>query len=563
MADGSTVASPVARHWPGPLLVALGTLLGVVAGLDSSGAVSQLGEGPGLTLDETFNVQMGVYHVRAVREYGLALLHPDSIREVFGNPAYNPDHPPLGRTLLGIAHELTRGWLEPDVPDRAVCVTCARFGTALAFAATIFLVGWTTSRWCGRTAGIIAAISMLLMPRLFAHGHIAALETFVNLTYVATVLWVADRWNRERPPEWRVLVVSGMLLGLCLLTKIQAVLLPVPIGIWALARWRWRAVVPMLVFGVTGLAVFFVGWPWLWLDPLEHASEYFGRATDRQTLYCWYMNQKWADADVPWHYPAVMFAVTVPVGLHLLGLLGAFARPWTDVTTDSSKPATSSAAPAFPRGMLLLNVLWPLIFFALPGITVYDGTRLFLMVFPLWAILIGAGGAWLLGWIAQRSSVRLAVAVTAVVLITQAYGLIRMHPLGLSYYNILVGGPRGAQALGFEATFWGDSLIRSLLEDAAAALEPGSVLHVAPVLHPFQLDELMAQTPALRHRQIVLRPYDDTTGETIRTVLIIRRRADAWAALTPEPPGRLVAEVVRSGVQLAGIYELTPARQKH
>lgn len=559
MADAPQSPTSPPRHWPLPLTIALAAALLVVATLDSSGSVPQLGEGPGLTFDETFNVQMGVYHVQAVREYGLALLHPDSVREIFGNPAYNPDHPPLGRLVLGVAHEITRTWLNPDAPEQSVCVTCARFGAALAFAATVFLVGWMTSRWCGRAAGVIAALSILLMPRLFAHGHLAALESFVNLTYVATILWVGERWNSEKPPGWRPTLIGGVLFGLCLLTKIQAVLLPVPIGLWALWRWRLRAVVPMLVFGLTGLAVFFAGWPWLWLDPIAHLSEYFGRATDRQTLYCWYMNHKWPDVDVPWHYPVVMFAVTVPIGLHLLGVLGSLPGRTCVKGTQELEGVEAGHCPEFSRGLLLLNVVWPLVFFALPAITVYDGTRLFLMVFPLWAILTGAGGAWLMHWISRRWSPRRSVMAMAILLAAQSYGLMTTHPLGLSYYNLLAGGPGGAAKLGFEATYWGDSVTRSLLDQIANQMQPGEVLHVAPVLHPFQLEELRAQSPALRERNIELRPYDDTLGESIDRVLVIRRWADAWASLTPAPEGWLIGEVVRDGVQLTAVYEVTPA----
>ena len=38
-------------------------------------------------------------------------------------------------------------------------------------------------------------------------------------------------------------------------------------------------------------------------------------------------------------------------------------------------------------------MLFPLVLFSLPHISVYDGARLFLVVFPLWAIFIGRGGA--------------------------------------------------------------------------------------------------------------------------------------------------------------------------
>ena len=542
------------RHWQAPAAIALCALVLILATLDSNGLVPRLGEGPGLTLDETFNVQMGVYHVRAIQQYGFALTHPDSLDEVFNNPGYNPDHPPLGRLLIGIAHELTMPLFDPQIPPQGVCVTCGRVAAAFAFAATVLLVGWTASRWYGRGAGAVAALSMLLMPRLFAHGHIASLETFVNLAYLIVILWVVERWNGERRPGWWAVLFGGVLFGLCLLTKIQAVLLPVPIGLWALWRWRWRGVLPMVLFGLTGLAVFFVGWPWLWVDPLEHLREYFGRTTDRQTLYCWYLGRKWSDTAVPWHYTLVMFAVTVPIGLHALGVLGATV-PKADDKTRNAEALPDRSPLSDPRSaFLLLNVLWPLVFFALPGITTYDGCRLFLTVFPLWAILIGRGGQFAWDCIHQRWGRLKATIAIGLLLAAQCVGVITMHPLQLSYYNIAVGGLRGADRLGFEATYWGDSVTRGFLEQVERHTH-GSPIDVAPVLHPFQLKEWHDQGFRGAERSVLLPFTGKATGSSF--VVVFRRHADSWEELTPQPiDGRLIAEVRREGVQLAALYEL-------
>ncbi|MGD9855896.1 MAG: ArnT family glycosyltransferase [Planctomycetaceae bacterium] len=564
-------------HWLLPLGVAAIAWTAVIGTLDSSGAVPWLGEGPGLTLDETFNVQMGVYHVRMVREYGLALLSVDSIREIFGAEVYNPDHPPLGRILIGLAHELTWPVFKPDVPAGAVAVTCGRAASAYGFAATVLLVGWMTSRWYGLGAGLIAAISLVLMPRLFAHAHIAALETLIGFAYVAAVLQIAERWTKPPRPSWKTAALSGVLFGLALLTKIQAILLPVPIVLWALWHWRLRAIGPLAVFGVVGASVFFVGWPWLWLDPVAHVSEYLGRTTDRLTLYCWYMDHKWADTDVPWHYPLVMFAVTVPIGLHALGVLGLCGLgqcPEESRRTPEEELQISDFRFAIPnlqfailrqtltrcahrdsarQNLLALNVFWPLAFFALPGITVYDGARLFLMVFPLWGVFIGRGGQLLWKRLAVRWNPRRATVAIGLLLALQSYGTIAMHPVQLSYYNLLVGGLRGASRLGFEVTYWGDSVTRSLLREVEPEWADGPV-YVAPVLHPFQLQELHTQTPELH---VTLTPFDEARAWNVRRLLINRRRADSWRSLTPEPPNsRLRAEVKREGVQLSGFYEI-------
>ena len=40
-------------------------------------------------------------------------------------------------------------------------------------------------------------------------------------------------------------------------------------------------------------------------------------------------------------------------------------------------------------------MVFVLLVFSLPGTPVYDGVRLFLMVFPLWAVWVGIGAGWL------------------------------------------------------------------------------------------------------------------------------------------------------------------------
>lgn len=90
------------------------------------------------------------------------------------------------------------------------------------------------------------------------------------------------------------------------------------------------------------------------------------------------------------------------------------------------------------------------------------------------------------------------------------------------------------------------------------AVPPGSTLYIAPVLHPANRIDLLLLSPILRERRLSLDAYDDQDPAKghMRYVLVFRRRADVWPALEPVPRGaRLLAEVVRDGVQLAALYE--------
>ena len=548
----------------GPLLVALAAFCSVRGTLDGIGEDPAALAGPGLTFDEIFNIQAGVYLWRSLVNEGPGYFTLAGAERVSRNPQFNPDHPPLGRWLIGLCHDLQRGPppADPD-PRPPYSLVHARTASALAFALTVFLVGWFAGRCYGPLAGWLAALALPLMPRLFGHAHLAALETPVGLTFTATALYVAARWRPadETSPTipWRAVLAAGVLFGLALLTKIQAVLLPVPIAAWCLWRWRWRGVPMLALFGLVGAVVFCAGWPWLWLDPVEHLREYLGRAARRPTLYCYYLGHRYADVDVPWHYPFVMFLVTVPVGLQVLGAIGLWPRWGAGI--DQRQPADDP-----PAALLLTGCIgWVLAVFACPGVTVYDGERLFLVVFPLAAVLIGRGGSRLYRMLQTRGSA-LGGAIAIALLAGSGLGsFVSLHPCELSYYNQLTGGLRGADRLGFEPTYWRDSVTRELLTELAAAVPDGSTLYVAPVLHPANLIDLPLLSPILRQHRLRFDSYDnrDPSKAGMRYVLVIRRHADPWEPLEPAPEGaQLLAEVRREGVQLAAVYDLTPGQDR-
>lgn len=560
------------REYAGPLILSVVTLFATCLTLDPGGDRPGLPAGPGLTTDEVLNVEAGLSLQSDLAVNGWGLLLPDSWSHAFSTSYYQSDYPPLGRLWLAGAHDVAqRIWpvpTRPSDPPRWFAVQ-ARMGSAVAFALTVWLVGFYATRWFGRQAGWVAAAALPLMPRLFAHAHIASIESILGLVMTGTVLWTADRWPlamaalnvRCGPVGWKIpwtpVLVTGLLLGLTLLTKIQGVLFPVPFTLWALWRFGRRGGGGVAVVGVVSAAVLLVGWPWLWEDTLERVKAYLA-PSDRGHLFCWYMGRKLIDsadpafpdfAEVPWHYPLVIFLITVPVGLHILGFIGARAR-----LSDA-------------RLQLVLGVMiFPLILFAIPGITVYDGERLFAVSFPLWAICMGSGAERCLAGLVARhvSLVRARLAVAALVL-AESSSLLTLHPCQLSYYSWLVGGPRGAVALGMEPTYWGDSITRELQQQIVLQTPAGSTVHVAPVLHPIQLDGMLSQAPWLLRHGVQMAAYDDSVREQVRYILVFRRNADGRISLNESPngappPGLIRrAEVRRAGVQLAAFYEVTDA----
>jgi hypothetical protein len=324
---------------------------------------------------------------------------------------------------------------------------------------------------------------------------------------------------------------------------VQAILLPIPIAVWALLQMRGRAVPMLAVWALTGMAVFFAFWPHLWGAPVSNLLEYLGRTTDRAVIQVWYFGQVIPDREVPWHYPWVMFLVTVPLGLHALGfwgLLGPERRAWQS-----------------PRELLVLScAAFPLVVFSIPGVAVYDGERLFLTVFPLWAIFVGRGAGYARQWLSSRWSPRAASLALGFFFAGQGYGLVSLAPCWLSYYNLAVGGLPGAAKLGLEVSYWGDGETRTLLAETAAHVPEGESLAVLPVLYPLQWSEVRMQSPALKQRDVTLVPFEEGAPRQPRLVLMFMRPEYLPEELRkPLDERRIPAAVRRQGVLLAALYE--------
>ncbi len=141
----------------------------------------------------------------------------------------------------------------------------------------------------------------------------------------------------------------------------------------------------MLAAGLAvAVATFFFLNPPLWQHPIEGLATFFRLNFDRAAqpglnISTQFFGRMYnLDHSLPWYNTLVWTAVTVPVGILLLGLIGVAAviRHWRD---DSA-------------GMLLLaNWLVLLVVRALPGTPPHDAERLILPSFAFLAALAGVG----------------------------------------------------------------------------------------------------------------------------------------------------------------------------
>jgi hypothetical protein len=242
-----------------------------------------------------------------------------------------------------------------------------------------------------------------------------------------------------------------------------------------------------------------------------------------------------------------MSLVSVPVGLLVLGLVGIRAR---------RRLGQASSGHVLVIGTLLFL----LVVFSLPGIPLYDGARLFLMLFPLWAIPVGIGARRLVELPAWRAwPARARIATIAVLVGLQGTGLILYRPYHLSHYNLLVGGLWGAQRLGFEVTYWGDAVADPILSQAARKAPKQAIVY-GPNLAQFQAPIVGASSAALEASDTRLVGWDTNSPQEAlgcRYGVFYHRKADLGALPAELIQGRVVAEVSRQGVWLARLIEFS------
>jgi 4-amino-4-deoxy-L-arabinose transferase-like glycosyltransferase len=509
-------------------------LLALSVGLFAGLAVVLTLDGPGLTVDEPLDVRPGRTYIATLQAEGRHFFDPAVVERVFRD---NAEHPPLGRWLLGIASVLFEPlqllWKGPDPTGHYVLA--GRLAPALSYAVLVTLLTRVAGRHWGLAAAAAAGFAMLAMPRVFAHAHLGALDTFLSLFWTLAFL-AGERAIRSR----RVLLAmcgAGALWALAVLTKIHAwFLLPI-LAAWALLRLPFqRACAAMMLWTIIGLSLFGLGWPWLWYHTAERLHAYFGTGMSRSTIMVQYFGRVVADRDVPWHYPWFYFAVTVPVGLQALGALGLW-RGWKDRRVE-------------PLPLLLVGTIAFFLVLFSTRVPVYDGERLFLHVFPAWALLIGRGFGWLWQYAGAGAVTR---AVLAAFLLLQGLGTVIFHPFGLSYYNGLVGGLPGAERRGLELTYWNDPVDSVLLDLLARKARPGASAALVPSLYPGQ--GVLTTTRALVARDIILQ---DQEAAQHSEWIVLSRRSAYWPVQVRDRirsgAGRRVAARSRFGVWLSALW---------
>ncbi len=385
-----------------------------------------------------------------------------ALARYWGYDPYNNFHPPFMRTLAAIGAGWASRWLPFPTSYRCGHLVWIALCTSAAYA--LLRRSWTMP------AAATAMAFALLQPRVFGHLLIASTDSPVALAWLllALLAWRLDRgamgWHRRA--LW---CAYFLVIGCAAATKFTGFLAAAPgVGLF-LWRRRWRDATLAAAAAGWALAFMVLCSPHLWHQPLAGATAYLLYPLSRvaapfSTAYF----GKLYLGDLPWHYFAVMSAITVPPLVLALLPLAPLAR---------GEARRLLPAVGFGVGFWLLLV-------HLPGTPRHDAVRQFVSVYPLLGLVAWMGLSAALERLGEahprwrRRGLAAAVSLVAATLL--AATVARAHPHELSYYSGFIGGVRGAERAGMELSLYFEAIDRGTLAALDRNLRPGQKLFMSP-----------------------------------------------------------------------------------
>jgi 4-amino-4-deoxy-L-arabinose transferase-like glycosyltransferase len=410
--------------------------------------------------------------------------------------ANNHEHPSLMKSFFAISHMVFHDKWKIFEDDS----TAFRFPGMMMMGLAIWVTYMFATKAYSRRAGVVAAIALGLMPRVFYHAHLACFDVPIMAMW-ATCIYVYWRSEKEGGLGWAL--TAGLVYGLTLETKhnawmLPAVFLPHALVVHGQAISRHaarssRIPVPtsLVAMATIGPAVFLLLWPWLWNDTLPRIQEYVNFHVHHEYYNIEFLGRTYFGPPSPKSYMPVMILATVPTITLLLFAVGAFDRvralveraaialgeargrrlAWPKVTPERDRTQTDL--------LVFLAIAVALGPFLLPRTPIFGGTKHWITAYPFIAIVAGRGFD--LVWtqleqlIANRTALdarKRFLAQGIVVLLSFGGALattIHSHPFGLSVYVPFAGGTAGGADLGLNRQFWGfttESLAPWLAENA-------------------------------------------------------------------------------------------------
>ncbi len=431
----------------------------------------------GLTWDEPTYFHAIDLHTQWLTDFWRNLLHgqmdrslqEDVIDAAWHWDPYHVPHPPFSRILSA----LTKTVFSP-ILDKFVAY---RLPSAVLFALLVTVMYLWIATFFDRATAWFSALTLVLIPNLFAQAHFAMTDIpITTLWFLAVYLF----WKGLK--DWRWSMVLGVVWGFALATKFPALLIPIPLLLWAHLYHRHSYSNNLFSMLFISPVVMVACYPYWWHKTLPRLAEFIYESTSRafrpETNFgIFYAHRILPTSELPWYYPFFMTAVTIPETILLLFFVGLSAVFWL-------KPQREIMV------LFLLNGLFVLTTGLFPGGVLHDVNRLMLPAIPFLVGVASAGFFFLMHLIQESRKIttlywlkspreKLIGIAFVLALLPAGLDLWNYHPYQLSYYNRLVGGIRGAYQRGFEVTYLMEAYTPGFLQHLNEKLPPKTTVNAS------------------------------------------------------------------------------------
>lgn len=309
-----------------------------------------------------------------------------------------PGHPPVSDILEAISNRVfyeKLGWVGDIEGYYLFVIFSAVF--------SVLMVYWFALSIWGPVAGLFSALSLFLFPLFFAESHFNIKDipelAFFSGSVIFSYFWVTRR-------KARYLWGAGISFFIALGTKLNALFVPVTVGVWLLTLVRsevfkkWfgvKAVVQgVVVLGVVGGALLLV-WPWLktdtWSKIISEIQLYAGVVYSNQLIERPGGVSLWGVTITSLVDVFAVMPITT-LFLFLVGL-GVFIARVREKSGDNAR---------------LLVVIWfavSVVKMVQPSAQNFGSPRQFIEYLPAMMIIVGWGASEILSWLKGLAMPRL------------------------------------------------------------------------------------------------------------------------------------------------------------
>ena len=311
---------------------------------------------------------------------------------------------------------------------------------------------------------LVATVGFVATPVLFSHAFYNTKDVSFLTAFVATMLTL-DRLLRS--PTWPALLLHALTTVVLLGVRILGVFgVLITLAAMIARRPTRRTMLQCLAYGGVAIALLPVVWPVLRIDPVGIVKgAVVGTVANMYSGWNLFRGAVIAADNLPWDYVPTWMAVTTPLVLTVLFLLGTGAT-MRSIAMHQRDAATGE------RQRDLIVLVW---FFAPVAGTVvlrpimYDAWRHLFFVYPAFIYLAAAGIETVRDVIARTvpDAKRLlahgvATALLFLCLAPAVAFMVTSHPYQHVYFNRLAGRDMAQVKQRFELDYWGLSYREAL-----------------------------------------------------------------------------------------------------